>query len=85
MDSSMTENSNYCISDKNGFVIEKSESFNTSDNGYATDIAHNVRRIVNSNSTVNTIDIFFENSTVVIKDNSSTNLHMTMIIENKHK
>lgn len=82
MESNRLDGNNYCISDKNGFVIEQTKDFKIS-SGYITDIVNNAKKIMNPNSNVNSIDIFFEDYTILIKDNSSTNLNMTMIVENK--
>jgi hypothetical protein len=80
------KNNDYCIMDNNGMILEKSEKFNTQISGYLLDIKQKATSILGSNAdAVNSVEIFFENSVVLIKDNSGTNINMTMIVDNKEK
>jgi hypothetical protein len=69
--------------DNNGMIVEKSNNFNQNVTGYVTDIIHKSRKVLNSKDTLNSIEIFFENQTFLIKDNCSTNLNITTVLENK--
>jgi len=78
----MEENigNDYAVMDNNGFMIEKSKKFNTSISGYAFDIVQKARKILNNDSTFNTIDIIFENQTILMKDDCSSKLNMCIIV-----
>lgn len=73
----------FVIMDNNGMIVEKSNNFNQNATGYVTDIIQKSRKVLNSKDTVNSIEIFFENQTFLIKDNCSTNLNITTVLENK--
>jgi hypothetical protein len=73
----------FVIMDNNGMIVEKSNNFNQNTTGYVTDIIQKSRKVLNSKDTVNSIEIFFENQTFLIKDNCSTNLNITTVLENK--
>jgi hypothetical protein len=73
----------YVIMDNNGMIIEKSENFNKNITGYVTDVIQKSRSILNTNDTLNSVEIFFENQVFLIKDNCSTNLNITSLVENK--
>jgi hypothetical protein len=80
----MEEVGNYCIMNTHGFVIEKSDSFNTSINGQINDIVQKSRKILNTDS-IKSIEIFFDQKTVMIKDNSATDLNITTIVNSEKK
>jgi hypothetical protein len=71
----------FAIHDNNGIPIEMSKHFNTGISGYAFDIIQKSRSILDSKDKINSIEIFYENAVVLIKDNVSTKLNMTMIID----
>ena len=73
------------IFDKNVMTIEQTENFNPKISGYLTDIVQKSREILNSQDTLNSIELFYENQVIILKDNCSTNLHMAMIVENSSK
>ncbi len=73
----------FVIMDNNGMIVEKSNNFNQNATGYVTDIIQKSRKVLNSKDTLNSIEIFFENQTFLIKDNCSTNLNITTVLENK--
>ena len=73
----------YVIMDKNGMIIEKTNNFNTNITGYVTDIIQKTRGLLDTKDTLNSIEIFFENKMFLIKDNCSTNLNITTLVENK--
>ena len=52
--------------DDNGFIIDK-KIFNTSISGYTFDILQILRKIFNSDSKINNIEIFFEKKTNLLK------------------
>ena len=72
-----------CILDNKGMIIESSEDFPKSISGYLVDITNKARNILSVKDKINSIEIFLDNSTILIKDNCSTNINMTMIIDNK--
>jgi hypothetical protein len=78
----MEAENEYAIFDQNGMTIEKSENFNNKISGHLTDIVQKSREILNSQDTLNSIEIFFEKQVILLKDNCSTNLHMALIVEN---
>jgi hypothetical protein len=73
----------YVIMDNNGMIVEKSNNFNQNVTGYVTDIIQKARNVLNTKDTLNSVEIFFENQTFLIKDNCSTNLNITTVLENK--
>ena len=78
----------FVILDKNGMVVEKSANFNKNNipnevTGYMTDIIQKSRELLDNKSTINSIEIFFENQVFVIKDNCSANLNIISILDNK--
>ena len=73
------------IFDRNGMIIEQTENFNSNIAGYLSDIVQKSREILNSKDTLNSIELFYENQVIIMKDNCSTNLHMVMIVENSTK
>jgi hypothetical protein len=79
----MDKNNEYCLMDNNGMTLEKSTSFDLQLSGRLLDIAQKTRAILGSDSAVNSIDIIFENSIVLIKDNQTAGVNMTMIVDNK--
>jgi hypothetical protein len=79
----MDKNNEDCLMDNNGMTLEKSTSFDLQLSGRLLDIAQKSRTILGSDSVVNSIDIFFENSIVLIKDNQTAGVNMTMIVDNK--
>lgn len=83
MDNIKKENSQYVIMDKSGMIIENSEEFNNNLCGYVTDIIQKNRNIMGTNTTTNSVEIFFENQLFLIKDNVNNNLNMSMIIDHK--
>jgi hypothetical protein len=79
----MDKNNQYAIMDNSGMVIEKSLGFNKDLCGYATNVINKSRDILKTKDTMNSIEIFFENSIFLLKDDCSTNLTIAMIDENK--
>ena len=73
----------YVIMDNNGMIVERSNNFNQNVTGYVTDIIQKARNVLNKKDTLNSVEIFFENQTFLIKDNCSTNLNITTVLENK--
>ena len=73
----------YVIMDNNGMIVERSNNFNQNVTGYVTDIIQKARNVLNTKDTLNSVEIFFENQTFLIKDNCSTNLNITTVLENK--
>jgi len=76
------ENHNFACMNSNGMVIEKSQDFNHNNCGYLTDIIQKARNILPKKNFINNIEIFFDKSVILIQDNTSTDLNMTMIVEN---
>lgn len=72
----------HAIYDRNGMIMQKTENFNIKIGGYLTDIVQKSREILNSQDTLNSIELFYENEVILVKDNCSTNLHVVMIVEN---
>ncbi len=72
-----------CVLDNNGMIIESSDDIPKSIAGYLVDITKKARNILSVKDKINSIEIFLDNSTILIKDNCSTNINMTMIIDNK--
>jgi hypothetical protein len=72
--------SEYAVMDNNGFMIEKSNNFNTHISGYAFDIVQKARKILKNDNSYNNIEIIFENQTILLKDDCSSNLNMCMIV-----
>ena len=81
-DISLTENSNFVCMNNNGMIIEQSKSFNKKNCGYLTDIVQKARQILPKNDFINSIEIFFEKSLVIIQDNNSVELNMALIVDN---
>ncbi len=81
-ESKIAENSNFVCMNSNGMVIDKSNDFNVKNCGYITDIVQKTRSILTKNDFINSIEIFFDKSVVVIQDNNSTDLNMTVVVEN---
>lgn len=75
----------YVIMDKSGMVVEKSNNFNTGISGYLTDIIQKSRSVLKSEDTINSVEIFYDNSLLLIKDNCSANLSMTYLVKDKNK
>lgn len=76
-----TDNYEYAIHDKNGMPIEISKNFDSKISGYAFDIIHKSKAILEPTNSINSIEIFYENAVVLMKDNCLTNLNITMIID----
>ncbi len=72
-----------CVMDSNGMIIEKSDSFQTNISGYILDISQKARDVLESKDGVNSIELFFDNKVILIKDNCVTGINMSMIVENK--
>ena len=72
----------YCIMNSNGFVIEKSEGFNNNINGQITDIVQKSKKIL-APDTINSFEIFFENKNILIKENTTNDFNITMLVSNK--
>jgi len=75
----------YAIMDVSGMVIEKSKNFDSGISGYVTDIIQKSRSVLNSKESINSIEIFFENNILMIKDDSSTNLNICSIVSEEKK
>ena len=71
---------NFLVMDDNGFIIEKSKNFNTSISGYAFDILQKSRKILNSDSTINNVEIIYEKKTILLKDDTSSKLNVCMLM-----
>ncbi len=67
----------------NGMIIEKSDDFQNNISGYILDISQKARDILEDKNGMNSIELFFDNKVVLIKDNCWTGLNMTMIVDNK--
>ena len=70
----------FVVMDNNGFIVEKSNNFNSTISGYAFDIVQKSRKILSNNITFNNIEIFFENQTIIFKDDCSSKLNMCVIV-----
>jgi hypothetical protein len=73
----------YAVIDKNGMLIESSEDCNKEVSGYLFDCIQKSRTVLNSEDSINSVEIFFDNYVILMKDNCSTNLSMAMIVDNK--
>lgn len=78
----MDQATKYAVIDNNGMIIEHGNGMNTSLCGHVSDILEKSRDILNSKDSVNSVEIFFDHSTMVVKDNCSTNLSMVTVISN---
>jgi hypothetical protein len=78
----MEGSNEYLIMNENGMIVEKSTNFNQGTAGYITDIIHKTRSLLNAKDSINSIEIFFENQVFLVKDNCSTNLNITTVLEN---
>jgi hypothetical protein len=78
------KNSEYCIMDNNGMVLEKSDVFDTKISGHVLDLTHRASSLLDSTNNVNSIEIVFDNSVILIKDKVAENINMTMIVDNKN-
>jgi len=74
---------NYVCMNSNGLIIEKSNLFNKNNCGFITDIVQKTRNILPNNDFINNIEIFFDKTLVVIQDNNSNDLNITMIVDNE--
>ena len=72
----------YCIMNANGFVIEKNEGFNTNINGHISDLLQKSKKILKSDN-INSIEILFENKSILIKDDTVKNYNITMLVNDK--
>ena len=79
------KNLNFACMNSNGMIIDKSNNFNKQNCGYLTDIMHKARNILPKSDFINSIEIFFDKSLIVIQDNNSTDLNMTIVVENDGK
>lgn len=77
-------NQPYCIMNSNGYVIERSDNFINSINGQLSDIVQKSKKIL-PNDNINTVEIFFENKTILIKDSLANDLNISMIVNNEKK
>ncbi len=77
-------NQPYCIMSSNGYVIENSDNFTNSINGNLCDIIQKSRKILGEDK-LNSIEILFENKSILIKDKLSNDLNISMIINNEKK
>ncbi len=73
----------YLVMDDKGMIIEKTDNLNPNISAYITDIINKTRSVLKDRDSVNSIEIFFENQTVMVKDNSSNNLNITTVVQNK--
>ncbi len=75
----------YLIMDNQGMIVENSENsyINPNSTGYISDIINKTRTVLKGSDSVNSIEIFFENQTIMIKDNCSNNLNITTVLPNK--
>jgi hypothetical protein len=74
----------YIIMDDFGMVIEKSMNFNRALPGYLTDIIKKSRGILNADEKdgkINSIEVFFDNSIILIKDDIPNNLNISTLIK----
>jgi hypothetical protein len=72
----------YLIMNSKGFVVEQSDTFNKNIYGQISDIVAKSKNILQKD-TVNTIEIVFENKTILIKDNIASDLNITMVVNNE--
>jgi len=79
------KNLNFACMNSNGMIIDKSNNFNKQNCGYLTDIMNKARNILPKSDFINSIEIFFDKSLIVIQDNNSTDLNMTTVVENDSK
>ncbi len=73
----------YLIMDNKGMVIEKTDNINQGISGFLSDIINKTRSVLKSSDSVNSIEIFYENQTLMTKDNCSNNLNITTLVSNK--
>jgi hypothetical protein len=75
----------YLIMDNQGMVVEKTDNLLVNQNctGYISDIINKTRSVLKGSDSVNSIEIFYENQTIMIKDNCSNNLNITTLLANK--
>jgi len=64
------------IFDNHGFAYEKTGNIDNQTLGYMTDIVDKSRKLLNTTDTTNTIEIFFEKTILVIRDNSANSVSM---------
>jgi hypothetical protein len=74
------KNSEYCLMDNNAMLLEKSNSFDLQITGRILDITQKAKAILGTDA-INFIEIFYENSVILIKDNHVANINMTMIVD----
>jgi hypothetical protein len=77
------DKTDYVLTDNNGFIIEKSEKFNEKIVPFLNNIIHKGKAILEEDGNNFAIDLFFDNATCVLKSNTSTNLNISMIVNNK--
>lgn len=69
--------------DSNGMIIEKTNNFETCVCGYITDICHKVRDLLADKDSLNSVEIFFENKVLLIKDDVANGVNISMIVDCK--
>lgn len=74
----------YVIMNSKGLVIEKSDGFNQNIQGQLSDIILKSKSILPRDE-VNTIEIVFENKSLLIKDNCANDISLSMIVGNEKK
>ena len=75
------DNNNFVCMNSNGMIIDKSNDFVKQNCGYISDIVQKARNILPKNDFVNNIEIFFDKTLMVIQDNNSIDLNMTIVVE----
>ena len=73
----------YVIMDNKGMIVEKTDNISLHTTGYISDLINKTRSVLKGSDSVNSIEIFYENQTFMIKDNCSNNLNITTVLQNK--
>ncbi len=74
----------YAIFNTNGFIIDKSDKGIIQQNiGQLNSIKDRVRKMLDSNDTINSIEIYFEKGAIIMRDNSANNITMAVGCCNK--
>lgn len=75
----------YIVFDNNGLTLEKKGVLDLQHVGFISNIVRKSRKLLNGSDTMNNIEIFYDDSMLMITDNPSSNLAIAVLAESGSK